>query len=187
MPRCLKAVADSVPTAPRCFCRFRSKSEQVVPGWFPTIDATQAKSVEVVLSSSRRVKKGPGRRPQSAKRQRSLKLLAQGWTPAAARRGEVGVSRATSHNWRGGHTVRLKDGTVRFVPPLDPLITKTISPRFLSEAERIEIADRHHAGESARAIADAISRAPSTVSRELRRNAARTADTNRLTLTELLR
>jgi len=94
----------------------------------------------VVLSVSRRVKKGPGRRPQSAKRQQFLKLLAQGWTSAAARR-EVGISRATSHNWRRGHTVRLKDGTVRFVPPLDPLTTKAISPRFLSEAERIEIAD----------------------------------------------
>jgi len=67
------------------------------------------------LSSSRRVKKGPGRRPQSAKRQRFLQLLAQGWTLAAARR-EVGISRATSHNWRNGHTVRRKDGTVRFVP-----------------------------------------------------------------------
>jgi hypothetical protein len=37
--------------------------------------------------------------------------------------------------------VRLKDGTVRFVPPLDPLTTKAISPRFLSGAERVEIAD----------------------------------------------
>ena len=53
-------------------------------GVVPAIDATQAKSVEVVLSSSRRVKKGPGRRPQSAKRQQFLKLLAQGWTAAAA-------------------------------------------------------------------------------------------------------
>jgi transposase, IS30 family len=127
--------------------------------------------VEVVLSSSRRVKKGPSRRPQSAKRQQFLKLLAQGWPPAAARR-EVGISRATSHNWRRGHTVRLKDGTVRFVPPLDPLTTKAISPRFLSEAERI--ADRRHAGETVRAIADAIKRVPSTVSRELRRNCSST-------------
>jgi IS30 family transposase len=126
--------------------------------------------VEVVLSSSRRVKKGPGRRPQSAKRQQFLKLLAQGWTLAAARR-EVGVSRSTGHNWRNGHSVRLKDGTVRCVPPLDPLTTKVISSRFLSEAERIEIADRRHTGETIRAIAAAIKRSPSTVSRELRRNA----------------
>ena len=54
------------------------------------------------------------------------------------------------------------------------LTTKAISPRFLSEAERIEIADRRHAGETVRAIADAIKRAPSTVSRELRRNCSST-------------
>lgn len=122
--------------------------------------------------SSRRVRKGPGRRPQSAKRQQFLKLLARGWTLAAARR-EVGVSRATGHNWRNGHTVRLKDGTVHFVPPLDPLTTKVISSRFLAEAERIEIADRRHTGETVRAIAAAIGRSPSTVSRELRRNGTR--------------
>ncbi len=121
------------------------------------------------MASSRRVRKGPGRRPQSAKRQRFLTLLSQGRTLAAARR-EVGVSRSTGHNWRNGHTVRLKDGTVRFVPPLDPLTTRVISPRFLSETERIEIADRRQAGETIRAIADAIKRSPSTVSRELRRN-----------------
>jgi IS30 family transposase len=40
----------------------------------------------------------------------------------------------------------------------------------LSEAERVEIADRHHAGETGRAIAAAIGRSPATVSRELRRN-----------------
>jgi IS30 family transposase len=122
--------------------------------------------------SSRRVRKGPGRRPMSAKRQQFLKLSARGWTPAAARR-EVGISRSASRNWRYGYTVRLKDGTVRFVPPLDPLTTRTISSRFLSEAERIEIADRHHTGETVRIIAAAIGRSPSTVSRELRRNAGR--------------
>jgi IS30 family transposase len=42
--------------------------------------------------------------------------------------------------------------------------------RFLSQEERIEIADLHHAGVSIRQIAARIGRAPSTVSRELRRN-----------------
>ena len=121
------------------------------------------------MVSSRRVRKGPGRRPLSAKRQQFLKLLARGWALAAARR-EVGISRSASRNWRNGHAVRLKDGTVRFVPPLDPLTTTAISSRFLSEAERVEIADRHHAGETARAIAAAMNRSHSTVSRELRRN-----------------
>jgi IS30 family transposase len=43
----------------------------------------------------------------------------------------------------------------------------------LSEAERVEIADRRHAGEIVRVIAAALGRAPSTVSRELRRNGTR--------------
>lgn len=44
------------------------------------------------------------------------------------------------------------------------------SDRYLSEDERIIIADKHRAGESVRAIATVLGRAPSTVSRELRRN-----------------
>ena len=40
----------------------------------------------------------------------------------------------------------------------------------MSEDERIIIADRHRAGESLRSIAAELGRAPSTVSRELRRN-----------------
>jgi IS30 family transposase len=69
--------------------------------------------------SSRRVHKGPGRRPMSAKRQQFLKLLARGRTPPAARR-RVGISRSASRNSRNSHNVRFKDGTVRFMPPLDP-------------------------------------------------------------------
>jgi len=45
-----------------------------------------------------------------------------------------------------------------------------ISARFLSEAERITIADLLHAGCSIRAIAMELGRPPSTVSREIRRN-----------------
>jgi hypothetical protein len=46
--------------------------------------------------SSRRVKKGPGRRPQSAKRRRFMELRARGWSILAAAR-EVGVSRTTGN------------------------------------------------------------------------------------------
>jgi transposase-like protein len=51
---------------------------------------------------------------------------------------------------------------------------REISPRFLSQDERIEIADLRHAGLSIRQIANRLGRAPSTVSRELRRNATQT-------------
>jgi transposase-like protein len=43
--------------------------------------------------------------------------------------------------------------------------------RFLSQDERTEIADLRHAGLSIRQIAARLGRAPSTISRELRRNA----------------
>jgi IS30 family transposase len=49
---------------------------------------------------------------------------------------------------------------------------REISTRFVSQDERIEIADLHRAGVSMREIARRLGRAPSTISRELRRNAS---------------
>nr|WP_225993129.1 helix-turn-helix domain-containing protein [Actinomadura rudentiformis] len=48
--------------------------------------------------------------------------------------------------------------------------TSRISARFLSEDERIVIAEMLHANNSLRAIAKKLGRAPSTISREVRRN-----------------
>ena len=59
-----------------------------------------------------------------------------------------------------------------FVPALERLAVRQISARFLSQDERIEIADLRSAGLGIRQIADQLGRAPSTVSRELRRNAS---------------
>jgi transposase, IS30 family len=58
-----------------------------------------------------------------------------------------------------------------FVPALERLAVREISVRYLSQDERIEIADLRLAGLSVRQIAERLGRAPSTVSRELRRNA----------------
>ena len=135
--------------------------------WFPAIIATTL-SLEVTLST-RRIPKGPGRRPKSLARRRFMELLAQGWSLNAACR-EVGVVRTTGHNWKNGSKVRLKDGTVKLVPPLDPLSTRQLSPRFLSESERIQIADLASRGLGPTAIGLQLGRAPSTISRELRRN-----------------
>jgi IS30 family transposase len=123
-----------------------------------------------VLSSSRRVKKGPGRRPQSAKRQRFVELRERGWSILAAAR-EVGVSRTTGNNWSRGYKTYRRGQVVGFVPALERLAVREISPRFLSQDERIEIADLRHAGLSIRQVAHRLGRAPSTISRELRRNA----------------
>jgi hypothetical protein len=99
----------------------------------------------VVLSSSRRVKKGPGRRPQSAKRQRFMELRERGWSILAAA-AEVGVSRTTGNNWSRGYKTYRHGQVVGFVSALERLAVRQISPRFLSQEERIEIADLRHAG-----------------------------------------
>jgi IS30 family transposase len=117
----------------------------------------------------RRVKKGPGRRPQSAKRDLFFRLLARGWSPAAARH-EVGISRSTSRSWRNGYKVYRNGQVVGFVEGLDPLVEQRVSDRFLSQDERIRIADLRRAGATIRSIAADLERAPSTISRELRRN-----------------
>ena len=124
------------------------------------------------MSSSRRVKKGPGRRPQSAKRQRFVELRERGWSILAAAR-EVGVSRTTGNNWSRGYKTYRHGQVVGFVSALERLAVRQISPRFLSQEERIEIADLRHAGLTIRQIALRLGRAASTVSRELRRNAIR--------------
>ena len=121
------------------------------------------------MSSTRRVKKGPGRRPQSAKRQRFMELRSRGWSIAAAGR-EVGVSRTSAANWAHGYKTYRNGRAVGFVEPLDRLAVKAISPRYLSQDERILIADLRQRGLSVRAIAVQIGRAASTVSRELHRN-----------------
>jgi IS30 family transposase len=118
------------------------------------------------------VKKGPGRRPLSAKRARFVELRDRGWSIRGAAR-EVGVSRATGNNWARGYKVYRRGQVIGFVPALERLAVRRISARFLSQDERIEIADLHQAGLSIRQIARQLGRAPSTISRELRRNATR--------------
>jgi len=55
--------------------------------------------------------------------------------------------------------------------PVPPALEKVLDPRFLSLAEREQIADLRAGGASMRAAAAALGRPPSTVSRELARNA----------------
>jgi IS30 family transposase len=129
--------------------------------------------LEVGLPSSRLVKKGPGRRPQSAKRRGFMELRERGLGIDAAAR-EVGVSRTSGRNWAKGYRTYRAGQVVGFVPALDRLEVREISRRFLSQDERFEIADLHRAGVSVCEIARRLGRAPSTISRELRRNASAT-------------
>ncbi|MCW2646834.1 MAG: integrase [Pseudonocardiales bacterium] len=118
-----------------------------------------------------------GRRP-SAARIRFLELLDSGMRSLEASR-EVGVNERTGRDWAKG-IVKSKNRRYTFdgvlvwsVPdrPKPPREEKVISARFLSVEERIEIADLYRQGLSVRQIARRASRAPSTISRELRRNA----------------
>jgi hypothetical protein len=79
------------------------------------------------MLSSRRVNKGPGRRPQSAKRQRFMELRERGLSIRAAVR-QVGVARTTGTNL-GVRSKTYRNGEVDgFVPPLDrPAVRKVSS------------------------------------------------------------
>jgi IS30 family transposase len=100
-----------------------------------------------------------------------MELRERGLSVDAAAR-EVGVSRTAGRNWAKGYRKYRAGQVVGFVPALDRLEVREISVRFLSQDERIEVADLHRAGVSVRQIARRLGRAPSTISRELRRNAS---------------
>ena len=85
----------------------------------------------------------------------------------------AGVSKRAGKAWRNGRT----RSTGRNERPLVDWYRggmdkpKQIDARYLCMDERIAIADMRRAGSGVRAIARALGRAPSTISRELRRNA----------------
>lgn len=109
----------------------------------------------------------PGSLPLTEKRDHYLRLMAQGMSNTEACR-IVGVGRGTGIRWRYGRTVRNPDGSSRHYAPI--MASVQISERFLSEDERVSIADRRAAGCSIRGIAAELGRSPSTISREIQRN-----------------
>ena len=82
----------------------------------------------------------------------------------------VGINRKTGNRWRYGRRVRNSAGAFVIYPPVKIKNARPRSPRYLSEQERIRIADRLAAGASVRGIAGELGRAPSTISREIPRN-----------------
>lgn len=107
-----------------------------------------------------------------------MELRARGWSISAAGR-EVGVSRTAANNWARGYKTYRRGEAVGFVPALDRLAVRQISSRYLSEEERINIADLRRSGLSIRKIADQLGRAPSTVSRGYAATVAAMASTGR--------
>jgi len=104
--------------------------------------------------------RSPGTPPHPREVQRLFWLeIARGLVPAHAAE-LVGASQPVGQRW------------FRHAGGMPPFALTPLSGRFLSFAEREEIALLKAQGEGVRAIARAIGRDPSTVSRELRRNAA---------------
>ena len=72
--------------------------------------------------------------------------------------------------WKNGGSVT-RNGVTRVVEPvISRQPARVDSLRYLSAHERVVLADRAHAGQSARKIAAGLGHAVSTVSRELERN-----------------
>src|SRR4051812_39570715 len=105
---------------------------------------------------------------QAEKQQQYVRLIAQGLNNSEACR-LVGINRKTGNRWRYGRTVVNTAGElVRY--PVKLSEPKLRSPRYLSEPERIAIADLLASGATIRAIASELGRSASTISREIGRN-----------------
>ena len=108
--------------------------------------------------------RSPGR-PPAARREHQQRF----WASIAAGRStaeaaiDAGVSPAV-----GGRWFRMAGGMI----PVHAWSSRPQSGRYLAFAEREEIAILRVQGDGVRAIARKLGRAPSTISRELRRNAA---------------
>ena len=110
-----------------------------------------------------------GALPLSEKRDVFVRLVGAGTSVSEACR-RVGVHRRTGMRWRHGRTVTTASGERRHYPSVILPSSRQLSVRFLSEDERIELADLRRRGLGVRAIAAKLERSPSTVTRELRRN-----------------
>lgn len=150
--------------------RFRLKRLVGMTGRIPANVATP-ECVGVVMAGSRGRRRGPGGGPQSEKRDRFARLIAQGQSATEAS-AAVGVHRRTGTRWKYGRTERRADGRVYEYERVKVSLAPSTSERYLSSDERDLIADLLRDGKGVRAIAETLHRAPSTISRELRRNAA---------------
>jgi IS30 family transposase len=118
------------------------------------------------MRSRRRTPKGG---VQAEKQQQYVRLIAQGVNNAEACR-LVGINRKAGNRWRYGRRVRNSAGVLVQYAPVKITEAKARSPRYLSEQERIVIADLLCAKMTVRGIARRLGRSPSTISREIRCN-----------------
>ncbi|MGR7000889.1 IS30 family transposase [Yinghuangia aomiensis] len=113
----------------------------------------------------RSVSRGP--RVLVEERRVYLQLMQQGVSHREACR-VVGVNYRTGKRWRNG---RAPSGRSAGARPITAPAPASGPSRFLTEADRIHIADRLRENATIRRIAAELGRSPSTISREVRRNA----------------
>lgn len=118
------------------------------------------------MAGQRRGHRPPGVAPQTSKRALYIDPIAKGISNSQAGR-RVGINRRTGTRWRYGRTVTTAAGGQRHYPAVH---RQEISERFLSQQERVVIADRLQDGVPLRRIAGTLGRSPSTISREIARN-----------------
>src|SRR6195952_5524018 len=110
---------------------------------------------------------GPGA-PLTAEREQYRRLMAQGLNNHQACL-QIGVNPTTGMRWSKGRNMVDHTGKARYYPPIHAKPVP-ISPRYLSEDERMLIGAPLAAGHSQRSVAVQLHRSPSTISREIRRN-----------------
>ena len=116
-------------------------------------------------------RRGPS--PDYAKREAFGRLIADGVPSVRASR-MVGIHPRTGKRWRNGRRIA-SGGRVLHLPPvitsIPPVPEKRYSPRYLSEDERVRLADLRRERRTMREIAALMGRSLSTISRELARGA----------------
>jgi transposase, IS30 family len=111
-----------------------------------------------------------GPEPLHDKREAYARLIAEGVPSVRACR-MVGINPRTGKRWRNGRRLAAGRRVVDYPAVITTAPTKQYSPRYLSEDERVHLADLRQEGRGVRDIAALMQRSPSTVSRELRRGA----------------
>jgi IS30 family transposase len=115
----------------------------------------------------REVRANHSRKPLLREREEYFRLMGQGLSSGEACR-IVGINYRTGKRWRNG---RNPTGTRKAALPVQRAALPSGPSRYLREDERILIADRRREKATIRQIAAELGRSPSTISRELRRNA----------------
>ena len=113
-----------------------------------------------------------GPEPDHARREAFARLISEGVPSLRASR-IVGIDPRTGKRWRNGRRIA-SGGRVLDLPPVITsiaLAVKRYSPRYLSEDERVRLADLRRERRTMREIAALMGRSPSTISRELARGA----------------